>query len=69
MRSMSLIVFNPEDNTFETRARDQNPAWMLSLEMFNDADYLGAENSYNLFTLRRSGEHSTDDERCRLQVK
>jgi DNA damage-binding protein 1 len=34
----------------------------------DDDTYLGAENAYNLFAVRRNAETATDEERARLEV-
>ena len=34
-------------------ARDFNPNWMTSIEMVDDDTFLGAENSFNLFTCQK----------------
>lgn len=68
MRSLSLVMWKKQEKSFETIAKDQNSAWMLALEMFDEETYLGAENNYNLFTLRKTSDALPDDERLRLQV-
>jgi DNA damage-binding protein 1 len=41
---------------------------MTAVDALDDDAYLGAENSFNLFTLRRNSDASTDEERSRLDV-
>ena len=36
--------------------------------MLDDDTYLGAENSMNLFTLRKNADAGTDEERSKLEV-
>lgn len=38
------------------------------MEILDDDVYLGAENSFNLFTVRKNSEGATDEERGRLDV-
>lgn len=40
----------------EEIARDYNPNWMVALEVLDDDTYIGAEGSYNLFTVQRNSE-------------
>lgn len=41
---------------------------MSAVEILDDDIYLGAENNYNLFTVRKNSEGATDEERGRLEV-
>jgi DNA damage-binding protein 1 len=41
---------------------------MSAVEILDDDVYLGAENSFNLFTVRKNSEGATDEERGRLEV-
>ena len=34
-------------------ARDFNPNWMTAVEILDDDTFLGAENSFNLFTCQK----------------
>lgn len=68
MKSMNLLVYKPEDGTIENRAQDYGTAWMTAVEILDDDTYLGAENSYNLFTVRKNSDAASDEDRRRLQV-
>ncbi|CAI5489016.1 unnamed protein product [Closterium sp. Naga37s-1] len=68
MKSMSLLVYKQEEGALELRARDFNANWMTAVEVVDDDVYIGAENSFNLFTLRKNGDAPTDEERGRLEV-
>lgn len=57
-----------EEGAIEERARDYNANWMSAVEILDDDVYLGAENFYNLFTVRKNSEGATDEERGRLEV-
>lgn len=57
-----------EEGTIEERARDYNANWMSAVEILDDDVYLGAENNFNLFTVRKNSEGATDEERARLEV-
>ncbi|KAJ8762650.1 hypothetical protein K2173_010671 [Erythroxylum novogranatense] len=68
MKSISLLIYKHEEGAIEERARDYNANWMSAIEILDDDIYLGAENNYNLFTIRKNSEGATDEERGRLEV-
>eukprot|EP00256_Glycine_max_P062141 XP_014631544.1 DNA damage-binding protein 1b [Glycine max] len=68
MKSISLLIYKHEEGAIEERARDYNANWMSAVEIVDDDIYLGAENSFNLFTVRKNSEGATDEERGRLEV-
>lgn len=68
MKSMNLLVYKPEEGSIESRAQDYGSAWMTAVEILDDDTYLGAENSYNLFTVRKNSDAASDEDRRRLQV-
>ncbi|KAJ7544909.1 hypothetical protein O6H91_09G098400 [Diphasiastrum complanatum] len=68
MKSISLLIYKPEEGAIEERARDYNANWMTAVEILDDDIYLGAENSFNLFTVRKNSDAATDEERGRLEV-
>ncbi|KAL3687828.1 hypothetical protein R1sor_014137 [Riccia sorocarpa] len=68
MKSISLLMYKPEEGAIEERARDYNANWMTAVEILDDDTYLGAENSFNLFTVRKNSDAATDEERGRLEV-
>ncbi|KAE9461432.1 hypothetical protein C3L33_06662, partial [Rhododendron williamsianum] len=57
-----------EEGAIEERARDYNANWMSAVEILDDDIYLGGENNFNLFTVRKNSEGATDEERGRLEV-
>ncbi|KAK8606233.1 hypothetical protein V6N13_102987 [Hibiscus sabdariffa] len=68
MKSISLLIYKPEEGAIEERARDYNANWMSAVEIFDDDVYLGAENNFNLLTVRKNSEGATDEKRNRLEV-
>lgn len=68
MKSISLLIYKHEEGAIEERARDYNANWMSAVEILDDDIYLGAENSFNIFTVRKNSEGATDEERGRLDV-
>lgn len=68
MKSLSLLIYKHEEGAIEERARDYNANWMTAVEILDDDIYLGAENNFNLFTVRKNSDAATDEERGRLEV-
>ncbi|CAA6668092.1 unnamed protein product [Spirodela intermedia] len=68
MKSISLLLYKHEEGAIEERARDYNANWMTAVEILDDDVYLGAENNFNLFTVRRNSDAATDEERGHLEV-
>ncbi|MEW5313036.1 MAG: hypothetical protein WDW38_004630 [Sanguina aurantia] len=68
MRSVSLLIYKPEENTLELRAQDYISSWTTAVAMLDDDTYLSSDNSYNLMTLRKNGDAATDEDRNRLEV-
>ncbi|KAG7666932.1 hypothetical protein KSW81_000683 [Nannochloris sp. 'desiccata'] len=68
MKSMQLLLYKPDENKLELRARDYNPSWMSAATFLDNDVYLGAENNYNLYTVRKNDEVAEEEMRSRLQV-
>ncbi|CAH8385815.1 unnamed protein product [Eruca vesicaria subsp. sativa] len=68
MKSISLLIYKHEEGAIEERARDYNANWMSAVEILDDDTYLGAENNFNLLTVKKNSEGATDEERGRLEV-
>lgn len=68
MRSMQLLIYRADEQLLEVRARDFKTHWMTAVEALDDDTYLGAENSYNLFTLRKNSDAASDEDRNRLEA-
>ncbi|KAF9588985.1 hypothetical protein IFM89_017664 [Coptis chinensis] len=68
MKSINLLIYKHEEGAIEERARDHNANWMTAVEILDDDVYLGAENNFNIFTVRKNSEGATDEERGRLEV-
>ncbi|KAJ8627269.1 hypothetical protein MRB53_020576 [Persea americana] len=68
MKSISLLIYKHEEGAIEERARDYNANWMSAVEILDDDVYVGAENNFNLFTVRKNSDGATDEERGRLEV-
>ena len=48
-------------------AHDYSPNWMTAVEILDDDTFLGAENSFNLFTCQKDSGSAADDDRSYLQ--
>ncbi|XP_073263191.1 uncharacterized protein [Populus alba] len=51
-----------EEGGVEERARDYNAIWMSTVEILDGDIYLGAENNFNLFTVRKNSEGAAKEE-------
>ena len=47
--------------------RDYNPNWMTAVKMIDDENFIGAENSDNLFFCQKNSASADDDERSSLK--
>jgi len=68
MKSISLLMYKSLDGTIEEISRDYNANWMTAVEMCDDEIYVGAENRFNLFTVKKNSEATTDEARHMLNV-
>tara|TARA_B100000795_G_scaffold173873_1_gene131219 strand:- start:58 stop:774 length:717 start_codon:yes stop_codon:yes gene_type:complete len=50
MKSISLLIYKPLENSIDEIARDYNASWMTSIAILDDDTYIGSDNSFNLFT-------------------
>lgn len=66
---LRVVPLQPEEGAIEERARDFNANWMTAVEVLDDDTYLGAENSFNLITVRKNSDAASDEERGRLEVR
>jgi len=66
MKSLQLLVYR--DEKIELYAKDFNPAWMTSTIMLDEQVFIGADSSYNMFSLKKFPESANDEERSRLEV-
>lgn len=67
MRSVSLLSYKSVESSFEKVARDYVTNWMTACEIIDAETFLGAENSFNLFTVVRDNNASNTEESSRLQ--
>lgn len=67
MKSVSVLMWKSEEGLLEQVGRDADTNWMTAAEMLDDDVYLGADNCFNLFTVRRNTGATRDEERRRLE--
>jgi DNA damage-binding protein 1 len=80
MHSVSLLKYaensekiNPLSNSLgigsiELIAKDIDSAWITAVEYMNEQVYLASDNNFNLFSLRKNLEASTDEDRAKLDI-
>ena len=68
MKSIYLLMYKAEEGVLEIRAKDFHSNYMTAVDILDDDTYLGAENSYNLFTVRKNSDAAADEDRNRLEV-
>ena len=68
MKSIYLLMYKPEENVLEVRAKDFHSNYMTAVDVLDDDTYLGAEVNYNLFTVRKNSDAAADEDRNRLEV-
>ncbi|XP_068761921.1 DNA damage-binding protein 1-like [Montipora capricornis] len=67
MRSMTLLAYKSMEGSLEEIAHDYSPNWMVAVEIIDDDTFLGAGNSFNLFTCQKDSGSAADDDRSYLQ--
>jgi len=68
MRSISVLLYKPDLGSLEEIACDFNPNYITASEVLGDDAYIGAENSYNLFTLGQNTDTTNEDEQRMLNT-
>ncbi|CAA7054607.1 unnamed protein product [Microthlaspi erraticum] len=68
MKSISLLIYKHEEGEIVERARDYDAKWMTAVEILDDDTYLGADNCFNLFTVKKNCESTADEERSPMEV-
>ena len=66
LKSVSLLLYKPEEGIIEERARDYESAQMTATEILDEDTYLGA-TGFNLFTVRRPSDAPTEEGLGRLE--
>lgn len=66
MKSVTLLSYQAGSQKLVEIARDHENHYMTALEAVDDDHFIGAENSYNLFSLRKPTDASNEQEARRL---
>lgn len=67
MKSITLLMYKADEGALDMAACDFNSNWLTAVEMLDDDTYLAAENSNNLFVVRKNSDVATDEDRSRLE--
>ena len=68
LRSVTLLQYKAADATLEEVARDFNSNYMRAVEVVGDDEhFLGADDSGNIFTVRRQSDAATDEMRSKME--
>ncbi len=70
MKSITLLEYQRESGLggIVEIAHDFSSNWMTAVDILDDNTYLGAESSYNLFTVQRNADGDTEDKRGTLDL-
>jgi len=68
MKSITVFNYKQQEGTMEEIARDNNFYWMSDIEVVDQDVTIGAENEYNIFTVRRNTTSENEEERRTLEV-
>ena len=55
------------EGTMEEISRDYNPNWMTAVKLIDDDNFIGAENSDNIFFCQKNSASADEDERSSLK--
>lgn len=71
MRSMTLLQYKPSESVLEEVCRDFNCNYMRGVEVVGEGDdvFIGADDSGNIFSLRRLADATTDEERGKFEAQ
>ncbi|KAL9642809.1 hypothetical protein ABK040_009884 [Willaertia magna] len=70
MKSIHLFVYKQDDTTvngkIELICKDYQYSWLIASEMFDEHEFIASDNTYNLFTLQKNEDATTEEERKKL---
>jgi DNA damage-binding protein 1 len=68
LRSVTLLQYKAAEGSLEEVARDFNSNYMRAVEVMGDDEhFLGADDSGNIFTVRRQSDAATDEMRSKME--
>ena len=53
IKSITLLGYKPLQDAFEEIARDCNVKYMSAIEILDDDNFIGSDNSFNLFVCQK----------------
>ncbi|RKO94037.1 mono-functional DNA-alkylating methyl methanesulfonate N-term-domain-containing protein [Blyttiomyces helicus] len=66
LKSVTLLLYRPAEELIEQIARDPDTNWMTAIEAIDEDTVMCAEQSYNLFSLRKQSDSEVEEDRRRL---
>jgi DNA damage-binding protein 1 len=66
MKSVAILSIDAETMKLIEIARDHDNNWMTAVQAIDDEVIIGAENNYNIFSLRKNSDAACLDESKRL---
>jgi DNA damage-binding protein 1 len=68
IKSISLLRYSKDDKTLVEIARDASSNWMTGVDCLAPNLFIGADSSFNLFTLARNTAGVTDEDRAFMHL-
>ena len=68
VKSVSLLLYKPQESSFEEIARDYNPMWTTAIEILDDDTFLVGETNNNLYTVTKDSAASIEEDRRKLTI-
>lgn len=66
MSSMNVLSYKALEASIDEIARDYKSNWMTAVEIIDDDNFLGSDNSFNLVVCQKDSAAPTDEERSTL---
>lgn len=66
MRSLSVLSYKLIEGNLDEIAKDYKPNWMTAVEIIDDDNFIGADNSFNLFVCQKDSATANDDDTSKL---
>jgi DNA damage-binding protein 1 len=66
MKSITVLSYNAETEKLVELSRDFENNWMTAVEAVDDDTFIGADNSYNLFSVVKRADAGTEEDAKRL---
>ena len=67
LKLVLVLLYKPMEGTMEEISRDYNPNWMTAVKLIDDDNFIGAENSDNIFFCQKNSASADEDERSSLK--